>query len=581
MPEHTALPYLRETILFLGLSGILIPLLQRLRINPVLGFLALGTVLGPYGLGGMVEAYPWLAWTTFGRTEDVATFAELGVVFLMFTIGLDMSVERLWAMRAAVFGAGGGQVTLSALVIGAIAVAFGNTVESAVILGLVLALSSTAVVMQLLAQRRELATPMGRMSFAVLLFQDLAVVPLLVLIAILGAGPGGQGFFSLLGFATVKALLTVGLIYLVGTRIVRPLFHHLAGRREPDTFTALTLLASLGVAALTWAAGLSMAMGALLAGLIIAETEFRHEVEVTIEPFKGLLMGLFFMSVGMGIDVAELLREPIWLPLSVLGLMLIKGVILLAVLRVSGLTWGRALEGAVLLSQGGEFAFIVVGTALQLSLLPRETGQFMLLVVGFSMLATPLAAKAGQRLGEALDRRLGRRERERGEVVAADLTGHVVIAGFGRVGRLVGNVLARRGIPMVVVEPDARQVVRQRKKGMPIIFGDASRPALLRRLHLERAAAVVLSMDDPEPARYAVAAVRALAPRVPILARVQDERHALELRRAGVQGVIPDSLEVGLQLAGMTLELLGEPEESVHELLQSERDRRIAAYREM
>ncbi|MBL8447982.1 MAG: cation:proton antiporter, partial [Zoogloeaceae bacterium] len=304
MPEHAALPYLRETILFLGLAGILIPLLQRLRINPVLGFLALGTVLGPYGLGTMVEGHPWLAWITFGRTEDVATFAELGVVFLMFTIGLDMSVERLWAMRAAVFGAGGGQVALSALLIGAIAIVFGNGVESSVILGLVLALSSTAVVMQLLAQRRELATPMGRMSFAVLLFQDLAVVPLLVLITILGEGPGGEGFFALLGIATVKALLTVGLIYLAGTRIVRPLFHHLAGRREPDTFTALTLLASLGVAALTWAAGLSMAMGALLAGLIIAETEFRHEVEVTIEPFKGLLMGLFFMSVGMGIDVA-------------------------------------------------------------------------------------------------------------------------------------------------------------------------------------------------------------------------------------------------------------------------------------
>ena len=578
MPEHAAFPYLREIILFLLLAGVLIPLLQRLRINPVLGFLAVGTLLGPFGLGSMVHDLPWLGWVTFARPEDVATFAELGVVFLMFTIGLEMSVERLWAMRALVFGGGGAQVALSALVIGGIALKFGNTLEASVVLGLVLALSSTAVVMQLLTQRRELSTPMGRVGFAVLLFQDLAVVPLLVLIAILGQ-EGTQGFFSQLGYATLKAVVTVGLIYLVGTRLVRPLFHHLAGQRAPDTFMALTLLAILGVAALTWAAGLSMAMGALLAGLIIAETEFRHEVEVTIEPFKGLLMGLFFMSVGMGIDVAELAREPLWMPMSVLGLMLIKGLILLAVLRVAGLTWGRAIEGAVLLSQGGEFAFIVVGTAMQLDLLPRETGQFMLLVVGFSMLATPFAARAGQFLGERVDRRLGSRESKRSEEVVGDMAGHVIIAGYGRVGQIVGQVLTRRSLPLVVVEPDTRRVVRHRRRGVPVIYGDATRPSLLSRLHLERAAAVVVSMDDPEPARQAVAAVRALAPDVPILARALDERHAVELLRAGVRGVIPDSLEAGLQLAGLTLESVGEGEDAVHDLLQEERERRIAAYR--
>lgn len=579
MPEHTAFPYLRETILFLALAGVLIPLLQRLRVNPVLGFLAVGAALGPFGLGGEASAHPWLASIAFDRPEGVSAFAELGVVFLMFTIGLEMSVERLWAMRRLVFGGGGAQVALSALVIGLIAAWFGNSLETSVVLGLVLALSSTAVVMQILGQRRELATPMGRTTFAVMLFQDLAVVPLLVLIAILGQ-EGGRGFFALLGLATLKAVLTVGLIYLVGRRLVRPMFHFLAGQRAPDTFMALTLLASLGVAALTWVAGLSMAMGALLAGLIIAETEFRHEVELIIEPFKGLLMGLFFLSVGMGIDLAELLREPVWLPLSVLGLMLLKASILLAVLRLAGLTWGRAAEGAVLLSQGGEFAFIVVGTAMQVALLPRETGQFMLLVVGFSMLATPLAALAGQRLGAWLDQRVGRREEDDGDALAADLSGHVIIAGYGRVGQLVAQVLSRRGLTLVAVEPDARQVMRQRRRGVRVIFGDATRPALLRRLHLERAAAVVLSMDEPGPARHAVAAVRALAPEVPILARVRDERHGLELLHAGARAVIPETLEAGLQLAGLTLESLGEGEESIHELLHAERERRIGAYRE-
>lgn len=578
MPEHQALPYLRETILFLVLAGILIPLLARLRVNPVLGFLAAGAVLGPFGLGGFTTTQPWLDWVTFGSQEDVAAFAELGVVFLMFTIGLEMSVERLWSMRHLVFGAGGAQVALSAVAIGWVAVAFGNSAEVAVVLGLVLALSSTAMVMQLLAQRRELATPMGRVTFAVLLFQDLAVVPLLVLIAILGQGQG-QGFFALLGMATLKGVLTMGLIYLAGTRLIRPLFHHLAGQRAPDTFMALTLLASLGVAALTWAAGLSMAMGALLAGLIIAETEFRHEVEVTIEPFKGLLMGLFFLSVGMGIDLAELLRDPFWLSLSVVGLMLIKSCILLGVLRATGLTWGRATEGAVLLSQGGEFAFIVVGTATHLALLPRETGQFMLLVVGFSMLATPFAAKAGQWAGEALDHRLGSRERERSEGVVAGLADHIIVAGYGRVGQLVSQILQQRGLPLVVVEPDARQVVRHRRQGFPVIFGDATRPALLHRLHVERATAVILTMADAEPARHAVLAVRALAPRVPILARVRDERHALELLKAGATGVIPDTLETGLQLTGLALETLGEGDDTIHELLHHERERRIGAYR--
>ncbi|MDY0011559.1 MAG: cation:proton antiporter [Rhodocyclaceae bacterium] len=580
MPEHEALPYLREIILFLVLAGVLIPLLARLRVNPVLGFLAVGTVVGPYGLGAAANEHPWLGWLTFGSQEDVAAFAELGVVFLMFTIGLEMSVERLWAMRRLVFGAGGAQVGLSALAIGGIALAFGNEPEAAVVLGLVLALSSTAVVMQLLAQRREMSTPMGRVAFAVLLFQDLAVVPLLVLIAILGQ-EGKGSFFSLLGLATLKAVVTVGLIYLAGSRLIRPLFHHLAGRRAPDTFMALTLLASLGVAALTWAAGLSMAMGALLAGLIIAETEFRHEVEVTIEPFKGLLMGLFFLSVGMGIDLAAFAQEPLWLPLSVLGLMLLKGLILFGVLRVAGLTWGRATEGAVLLSQGGEFAFIVVGTAMQLDLLPPGIGQFMLLVVGLSMLATPFAAKAGQWLGETLDRRLGSREQVRDDALVAELTDHVIIAGYGRVGQLVGQLLLERGLSMVAVEPDARQVVRHRRKGVPVIFGDASRPGLLRRLHLERATLVILTMNDAEPARNAVGAIRALAPKVPILARVQDERHALELLQAGANGVIPDTLEAALQLAGLALESLGEGEEAIHELLHEERKRRIGAYQEV
>jgi CPA2 family monovalent cation:H+ antiporter-2 len=406
MDTHDSFPFLKEIILFLALSGVLMPLLSRLKINPVLGFLSVGVLLGPYGLASIAQAWPPLSWFTFARPDQVEFLAELGVIFLMFMIGLEMSVERLWSMRRLVFGLGGLQVALSAAAVGGLALWFGNDIEAAVILGVVLAFSSTAIVMQLLIQRHELGTPLGQASFAILLFQDLAVVPLLVLISILGASSGEGSFASLLGLAMLKGVLTVVGIYLVGRRVVRPLFHQIAVDKQPDTFTALTLLTTLGVAALTWVAGLSMALGALLAGLIIAETEFRHEVEITIEPFKGLLMGLFFMSVGMGIDLRALLAEPLWIPLSVVGLLAMKALIVFVLLRVFGLSWGRSAEGGLLLGQGGEFAFIVIGMALTLGLLERQVGQFMLIVVGVSMLAAPVVARLGQSLGDRIDRRI-------------------------------------------------------------------------------------------------------------------------------------------------------------------------------
>lgn len=406
MDAHSPVPLLREIILFLALAGLLIPLLARLRINPVLGFLAFGTLIGPYGLASFAAQWPWLSWLTFARPEDVEFLAELGVIFLMFMIGLDMSMQRLWSMRRLVFGLGGLQVVLTAAAIGLLAARFGNGVEASVILGVVLAFSSTAIIMQLLIQRRELGTPLGQSAFAILLCQDLAVVPLLVLISILGSSTAEGSFAFLLASATLKGVLTVVALYLIGRRVVRPLFHQIAADRQADTFTALTLLTTLGVAALTYSAGLSMALGALLAGLIIAETEFRHEVEITIEPFKGLLMGLFFLSVGMGIDLRALLAQPVWIPLSVVGLFALKGLIVTVLLRVFGLSWGRATEGGLLLGQGGEFAFIVIGLALSFELIARPVGQFMLIVVGVSMLIAPLVARLGQGLGDAIDRRM-------------------------------------------------------------------------------------------------------------------------------------------------------------------------------
>ncbi|MCB1905980.1 MAG: cation:proton antiporter [Rhodocyclaceae bacterium] len=574
MPEHAALPHLRETILFLVLAGVLIPLLEKRAINPVLGFLAVGTVVGPYGLGALAGDYPWLANISFTSSEDVATFAELGVVFLMFTIGLEMSVERLWAMRRQVFGGGGAQVLLSTALITAIATAWGHAFDAALILGLVLAFSSTAVVMQLLSQRRDLGTPLGRTGFAILLFQDLAVVPLLVLIGVMGQKASPDGFIALLAVAAIKGVLTVAAIYLLGSRVVRPMFGHLASTRAPDTFTALTLLASLGVAALTWAAGLSMAMGAMLAGLIIAETEFRHEVEVTIEPFKGLLMGLFFMSVGMGIDLHALLDHPLMVPLSVAGLMLLKGLILFVLLRLMGLSWGRSTEGGILLSQGGEFAFIVIGVAMHTDLLPEPIGHFMLLVVGLSMLATPLASRLGRSLGDRIDAHLGRHDTV-DEIGATPAAGHVIVAGCGRVGEMIGQMLTQHRLHHVALDSDAKLVERLRKRGVEAYYGDAGRPELLRRLKLDQARAVILTMGDEAAVSRAVGGIRRLAPAICVVARARDEAHAMALRLRGADAVIPETLEVGLQLAGATLELLGFGEDDVRQSLEHERVQRI------
>ena len=578
MDAHGNFPFLKETILFLALSGVLMPLLSRLRINPVLGFLSVGVLLGPYGLASLAGTWPVLSWFTFARPEDVEFLAELGVIFLMFMIGLEMSVERLWSMRRLVFGLGGLQVALSAAAVGALALWFGNSIEAAVILGVVLAFSSTAIVMQLLIQRRELGTPLGQSTFAILLFQDLAVVPLLVLISILGASSGEGSFASLLGSAVVKGVLTVVLIYLIGRRVVRPLFHQITVEKQPDTFTALTLLTTLGVAALTWYAGLSMALGALLAGLIIAETEFRHEVEITIEPFKGLLMGLFFMSVGMGIDLRALLAEPLWIPLSVVGLLAMKALIIFVLLRVFGLSWGRSAEGGLLLGQGGEFAFIVIGMALALGLLERQVGQFMLIVVGVSMLVAPVVARLGQSLGDNIDRRAAPPAPEDMEV--GELGGHVIIAGYGRVGQMVGQMLAEQGVAFVAIENDAQLIAHQRKAGVPLVFGDASRPELLRKLRIDQARAVVLTMDHTAAAIHAVQGIRRLMPMMRIIARARDEKHALLLREAGASVVVPETLESSLKLTGWVLETLGVPPDAAMRLLEQERERRIVALRD-
>jgi len=574
LEEQHALPYLRETLLFLALAGIFIPLLQRLRVNQVLGFLAVGALFGPYGFGLWAGEVTWLTYFSFVRAEQVSGLAELGVMFLMFMIGLELSTERLWALRRWVFGAGVGQVGVSACLIGAVAYYFGLSLEAAIVLGLVLSLSSTAVVMQLLTDQRTLQTPAGQAGFSILMFQDLMVVPLFILIDVFASGHSEELAY-LLSFAAVKSAGAILLIYLLGRRVIRPLFQFFVKKHQPDVFMALTLLSTLGIAGLTYLAGLSMALGALLAGLLLAETEFRHEVEVTIEPFKGLLMGLFFMSVGMQIDVREIIRSPVWIPLAVLSLFAVKTLVTGVIFRFGGFHWGRAVESGVLLGQGGEFAFIVAAYALGKKLIAPEVAQFVMLVVGLSLFATPALARAARGFGSWWDRR---HHHQLADLAtgAAPPAGTVIIAGFGRVGQLLAKVLTEQDISYVAVENDARLVTTLHPRGFPVYFGDASRAELLQKLHADRACAVVLTMDHPASVLHAVRSIRREYPHLPVYARARDEAHAVALVHAGATLVVPEALEAALQLAATVLHTAGLTEARAFDIVQAERDRRNA-----
>lgn len=575
MDHHAGLPFLREALLFLTLAGILIPLLQRFKINQVLGFLTIGVVLGPFGVAQFAQQMPWLSVIAFSGDAEVQSLAELGVMFLMFLIGLELSAERLWSLRRWVFLGGSAQLLLTAVMIGSLAYWFGNRLEIALLLGLVFSLSSTAIVMQLLTQQRAMASPMGQASFSMLMLQDFAVVPLLILVDLLGKNTT-DNLSIVVGMTLLKSLAAVLFIFLVGRRVVAPVFRYFAQQRQPEVFMALTLLVTLGIAGATAAVGLSLALGAFLAGLLLAETEYRHEVEVTIEPFKGLLMGLFFMSVGMGINLAAFAQNYVWILASVLGLVLIKASVVALIMRKGGLSWGKSIEGGFLLSQGGEFAFVIIGVAATTSILSRDIAQFMLLVVSVSLLMTPFFAKAGHVLGQFVEQKFCSQQSQEQASLPEELSSHVVIAGFGRVGQLLADILQKQGVTYVAVEHDAHVVANLRKQGRKVFYGNASRPELLRKMHMQHAAALLVTMDQPAAAMHAVLAARSEYPKLPIYVRSRDEIHALELRTAGATAVVPETLEAGLQLSFFALNALSIPEGEINHILDQERELRVS-----
>jgi len=572
---HTESLDLREVMIFLAAAGVVVPLFHRLRISPVFGFLIVGLAIGPHGFARFTDSMPWLHYFAITNLEGVRPLAELGVVFLLFMIGLELSLQRLWAMRRLVFGLGGAQIVVTGAVIAVIASLFDNDLSTAVVLGASLALSSTAIVMQLLSENRRLGTATGRTSFAILLSQDLAVLPVLFLVGAFAAQSDGPVVFAF-ALAIGQALVAVAAILVIGRVVIRPVFRFVGSAASREMFLAFVLLVIVGTAVATEQFGLSMALGAFLAGLLFAETEYRHEIEVDIEPFKGLLLGLFFVSVGMSIDLAQIVEKPLWLLAAVLGLYLIKTPIIYALTRLFGEPRSVALETGLLLGQGGEFAFLVLGLALGLGLMPSDTVQFMLIVTGITMIATPPVANGARRLARMIEAREASRGQRDGDI-PTDLEGHVVVVGYGRVGQMLGTVLDVQEIPHVGLDHDANLVAQFRAKGASIFFGDASRPDMLRKFSVDRAAALVVTMDSAQAAEAVVDAARRNWPDLPIYARARDRTHATRLIAHGASHVIPETIEASLQLGEMVLMGAGVPDTAARRIIEARRQAEQAA----
>ncbi len=556
MEGHVSPGSYKDVVLFLATAGVVVPLFRRWKISPILGFLGAGVALGPSGLGALTDAVPWFGYFTIDNPEEIAQLAEFGVVFLLFMIGLELSWERLRLMRRLVFGMGGLQVALSLAAIAACGVIMGLPLPAAVSIGAALALSSTAVVMPILTEAKRQHSMAGRATFSVLLFQDLAVAPILITLAILGRR-GGEGLSPELLTAFAPAVAGIVALLVFGRFLLRPMMKSVARAKSEELFMAACLLVVMGAGLVSAVTGLSMALGAFIAGLLLAETEYRHEVEVTIEPFKGLLLGLFFLSVGIGLDVRLLAAQPLLVIGTMLGVVILNATVVFGLGRLFGLASGAAIESALLLAAGGEFAFVILSQAMGDGLVDKALGQTILVASTLSMMCIPGFAALGLKLG---GRKLsGEALAERPATAIDPDQPQVLVVGYGRVGKLVGDMLGRHDIAWVAAERDPRLVDAARRAGEHIFYGDAARPEFLKRCGLETAPALVVTMDSPEGVEAIVATARELRPDLTIVARARDARHAARLYELGATDAVPETVEASLQLSEAVLVEIGVP----------------------
>ena len=536
-----------DSLVILGAAGLVIPAFARFRVNPVIGFILVGVLVGPFGLGALVDRVPWLFHITITDRHSIEPFAEFGIVLLLFSIGLELSFKRLWAMRRQVFGLGAAELFGSALLIGIALMALGQATAGAIGLGLALALSSTALVLPMAGT----TGPVGRTAFSMLLFEDLALVPIIFALGALAPTASDEGWSGLANTLMRGALSVVGL-YAAGRLFLPRLFAQAARTKSPELFLSASLLVVIVASLVTTAAGLSPIVGALLAGLLIAETEYHTEVEVMTAPFKGLALGVFLITVGMSVNLREVLDNWPALLTAVVAVVGVKAVVTFLLLRVAQTGRGIAAETGLLMGSPSETTLIVLATAAQAQLILPSTAAFWQTVTAIGLTITPLLAKAGQRLSRGIDRA----PIDAGPIDDGEGPGTVVI-GFGRVGRMVADMLKIHGQRYLAVDADIDNVADARRAGHPVLFGDVARAELIDRLDLARARALILTMDDPVLTVRLARRMRGLAPELPIIARARDPQHAAELYRAGVTDAVPETLESSLQLSEAVLVDLG------------------------
>ncbi len=534
--------FLEEAAIFLGTAIVAVPLFRRLGFGSVLGYLAAGVVIGPGTLGLISDS------------ENILKFAELGVVFLLFVIGLELQPQRLWVLRKQVFGLGLAQVVVTGTALTGLGLLAGLPLNVAWLIGFALALSSTAFVLQMLAEKNQLTTIHGRWAFAVLLFQDLAVIPLLALLPILGATTTdntGQGVGSV-----VTGIVITLAIFASGRFLLRQVFRAVARWGTAETFTAAALLVVIGAALLMESAHISMGLGAFLAGMLLADSEYRHQLEADIAPFKGLLLGLFFIAVGMTANLGLLAERWPSIVGVTFGLLLVKAIVIFSLGRIFGLTKARAGTLSMTLPQGGEFAFVLFAAAMSSQLISRTDAEFFILVVTLSMAATPILFIFNER---ALKPWLGGAETRQFDAIS-DTPNRVIIAGFGRVGQIIGRILAMRRIPFTAIDSSVDQVDIVRRFGNKVYYGEPHRLDILRAASVDACTVVVVAIADPEESLKTVQTIRTHYPLIRVYARARNRYHALRLMDLGVDYFIRDTLLSSLALSDAVLRGLGDSE---------------------
>ncbi len=553
--------YIHDTLIFLSAAVLVVTLVKRVLKSPFLGYLLAGLLIGPFGLNIIKEV---------SQTKHLA---EFGVVFLLFTIGLELSWERLASLKRYVFGLGAAQVFITSAVIAFIVnFGFNLPLDISIIIGAGLSLSSTAVVVQILTERGDLASRYGRVSFSILLFQDLAFVLFLVLVNFLTHEEGEIGtgqLFIALGVSIIKGIVVLVAIGFLGRVLLRPIYRFVATTKNSELFVAMTLLLILFTGYATNYAGLSMELGAFLAGLLLAETEYRHQVETDIHPFRGLLLGLFFMSMGMGIDVRLFWDHLFVISGLLVSLLFGKFLIVFLLSKFFKLWWSTSLRIGILLSAGGEFAFVLFAPSAASNLFPPDIVPILYLIVAISMALTPLLGYLGKLLSNLVSPFESKTNAITIQEETGDLTSHVVIVGFGRIGNIIARLLNDQMIPFVAIDMNMARVAAGRKSNFPVFFGDARRAEIFHAIGISRAKAVVLTLDQPGTVSRAVMTLKRNFPKIPIFVRAHDNEHAEKLKKTGAMVVVPEMLEPSLQLGAQILLLTGITKEQVNKSVEA------------